>query len=121
MIVRDVVCAVLLLSGALFCVVGAYGMLRFADVPGRAQAATKPQTLGLLLILAGAAVRLEPKYAVGLALVGVFQVITAPVLAQLFGRAAYRTGAVEWPSLVADDLGDRLRAERQGPADRSGS
>ncbi|OZM70878.1 sodium:proton antiporter [Amycolatopsis antarctica] len=116
--VRDIVCAVLLLSGALCCLVGAFGMLRFPDVPSRLQAATKPQTLGLLLVLAGSAVRLEPRFAVGLVLVALFQVITAPVLSQLFGRAAYRTGAMERSGVVTDDLARRLRAERQGPADR---
>ncbi|MEU6644323.1 monovalent cation/H(+) antiporter subunit G [Saccharomonospora sp. NPDC046836] len=112
MSVRDVICAVLLLSGALFCVIGAYGVLRLPDVPSRLQAATKPQTLGLLLILAGTAVRLEPQYAVGLALAGLFQVITAPVVSQLYGRAAYRTGAIDRSSLVIDELDERLRAER---------
>ncbi|RBM13351.1 sodium:proton antiporter [Prauserella sp. PE36] len=112
MTVRDWICAVLLLSGALFCLIGAYGVLRLPDVPSRLQAATKPQTLGLLLILAGTAVRLEPRYAVGLVLAGLFQVITAPVLSQLFGRTAYHTGAIEKSTLVTDELDERLRAER---------
>ncbi|MFC4002427.1 monovalent cation/H(+) antiporter subunit G [Prauserella oleivorans] len=110
MSVRDWICAVLLISGALFCVVGTYGMLRLPDTPSRLQAATKPQTLGLLLILAGTAVRLEPQYAVGLLLAGLFQIITSPVLSQLFGRAAYRTGAVDHSTLVVDELEQRLRA-----------
>lgn len=115
MTVSDVVCSVLLLSGATSCVLGALGALRFPDVPSRMQATTKPQTLGLLLILGGAATRLEPKYAAGLLLVGVFQVITAPVLAQLFGRGAYRTGAVDRDHLVRDELADRLRDVSRGP------
>lgn len=112
MTVRDWISAVLLLAGALFCVVGAFGMVRLPDVPSRLQAATKPQTLGLLLILAGAAVRLEPVFAVTLVLAGVFQIITAPVLSQLFGRAAYRTSAIEESTLVTDELDERLRADR---------
>lgn len=115
MIVRDVLCAVLLLSGALFCLVGAVGLVQFPDVPSRLQAATKPQTVGLLLALAGAAIRLDPHYSVALLLVAVFQVITAPVLSQLFGRAAYRTGAISRSSLVTDDLDERLRRENQRP------
>ncbi|MFB9907505.1 monovalent cation/H(+) antiporter subunit G [Allokutzneria oryzae] len=109
MSVLDVISSVLLLGGATFCVLGAVGMLRLPDVPSRLQAATKPQTLGLLLILAGTALRLPPSYAVGLALVGLFQVLTAPVLSQFLGRAAYRTGAVEKSSLLCDDLDTRLR------------
>lgn len=114
MIVRDVLTSVFLLAGALFCLLGAIGLLRFPDPPTRLQAATKPQTIGLLLILAGAAVRVEPTYAAGIALVAVFQVMTAPVLSQLFGRAAYRTGEVELSSLVVDELDERLRAEDDG-------
>ncbi|PXY19707.1 sodium:proton antiporter [Prauserella muralis] len=111
--VRDVICAVLLLSGALFCLLGALGLVRFPDLPTRLQAATKPQTLGLLLVLAGAAVRLELGDALALGLAGLFQVITAPVLAQLFGGVAYRTGACEPSVLVLDELDERLRADRR--------
>jgi len=109
----DWISAVLLISGALFCVVGAWGMVRLPDTLSRLQAATKPQTLGLLLILAGVAVRLEQQHAVGLLVAGLFQVITAPVLSQLFGRAAYRTGAVDRSTLVVDELSERLRAGRK--------
>lgn len=111
--VWDVASSVFLLAGALFCVLGAYGMVRFPDVPSRLQAATKPQTVGLLLILAGTAIQLAPHYAVGLLLVALFQVITAPVLSQLLGRVAYRTGAINRDSLVIDELEQRLRAEGQ--------
>jgi multicomponent Na+:H+ antiporter subunit G len=114
MIVRDVLAAVFLLAGALFCLIGAIGVLRFPDVPTRLQAATKPQTVGLLLVLAGAAVRVKPEYAAGIVLVAIFQVMTAPVLAQLFGRAAYRTGAADRSVLSVDELDERLRAEQRG-------
>jgi multicomponent Na+:H+ antiporter subunit G len=112
-IVLDVLSAVLLLSGAAFSVLGAVGVLRFPDVPSRLQAATKPQTLGLLLILVGAALQLPVAHAAGLVLVAAFQVLTAPVLSQLFGRTAYRTGAVREESLITDDLAARIREEGQ--------
>ncbi|WP_199434886.1 monovalent cation/H(+) antiporter subunit G [Qaidamihabitans albus] len=120
MIVRDAASALLLLTGAVFCLLGALGLVRFPDLPTRLQAATKPQTLGLLLVLAGAAVRVEPKYIPGLLLVALFQVITAPVLAQMFGRAAYRTGDYESSVLVADDLAERLREQGGRPTDSPG-
>ncbi|MCP2253877.1 multicomponent Na+:H+ antiporter subunit G [Prauserella aidingensis] len=113
MSVRDWISAVLLIAGALFCVIGAWGMVRLPDTLSRLQAATKPQTLGLLLVLAGTAVRLEPHFAVGLVLAGLFQVITAPVLSQLLGRAAYRTGGVDRSTLAVDELSQRLRAGRE--------
>jgi multicomponent Na+:H+ antiporter subunit G len=111
-VIIDVVSAVLLLVGALSCLLGALGLLRLPDVPARLQAATKPQTLGLLLILAGAAVRVELESAVTLGLVGLFQVITAPVIAQLVGRSAYRSGAVRDDRLVVDELADRMPEDR---------
>lgn len=98
----EVISAVLLISGGLIGVAGALGVVRFPDVMSRVQAATKPQTFGLLLILAGAALRLDVMAATGLGLVALFQVITAPVLAQVLGRTAYRTGHVV--GLSRDDL-----------------
>lgn len=112
-VVLDVVAAVLLLAGALQCLLGALGVLRLPSLLSRMQAATKPQTLGLLLILAGAALRVPLDSAVTLLLVAVFQVITAPVLSQLMSRSAYRSGSVRPEVLVADELADRM--PREGP------
>jgi multicomponent Na+:H+ antiporter subunit G len=109
--ILDVVSAVLLLAGALSCLLGAVGLLRLPDLPGRLQAATKPQTLGLLLILAGTAVRVELESAATLVLVALFQVITAPVISQLVGRAAYRDGMLRRDLLVADELARKMPDE----------
>ncbi|MEV0702050.1 monovalent cation/H(+) antiporter subunit G [Saccharopolyspora sp. NPDC050389] len=109
----DVFSAVCLIGGALSCLLGAIGLLSFPDVTARLQAATKPQTLGLILILIGTAVQLDFVYASGLILVGLFQMLTAPVLAQLVGRAAYRADSIDRESLVVDELGDRIERERR--------
>jgi multicomponent Na+:H+ antiporter subunit G len=110
-VIRDVVSAVLLLLGALSCLLGALGLVRLPDLPGRLQAATKPQTLGLLLVLAGTALRVDLESAATLVLVGLFQVITAPVISQLIGRSAYRSGAVRRDLLVTDELAGRMPGE----------
>jgi multicomponent Na+:H+ antiporter subunit G len=110
--ITDVVSAVLLLTGALSCLLGALGLVRLPDLPGRLQAATKPQTLGLLLILAGTALRVELESAVTLVLVGLFQVITAPVISQLVGQSAYRAGAVRQELLVIDELAGKMPEDR---------
>lgn len=107
----DVISAVLLVGGALSCLLGALGLVRLPDLPGRMQAATKPQTLGLLLILVGTALRVEQESAVTLLLVGLFQVITAPVIAQLLGRSAYRAGSVSREQLVVDELAGKMPEE----------
>ena len=107
----DVVSAICLIGGALSCLFGAIGLLTFPDVTARLQAATKPQTLGLILILIGTGVQLDLGYATGLILVGLFQMLTAPVLAQLVGRAAYRTDSVDRGTLIVDELGERIDRE----------
>lgn len=117
--VASVVSSVLLLGGAAFCLLGAFGLLRFPDLPSRLQAATKPQTIGLMLILLGTAVRLNFESAATLMLVALFQVITAPVISQLVGRSAYRSGALRPEALVVDDLGARL-SDDDGSGDGRG-
>ena len=109
--VADVIAAGLMLLGALSCLLGAIGLVRLPDLPARLQAATKPQTLGLSLILLGAALRVELASAVTVVLVVLFQVITAPVLSQLVGRAAYRSGALPDDGLVVDELAEHLPAD----------
>ena len=105
---RDIASAVLLLLGALSCLYGAVGLLRLPDLLGRLQTASKPQTLGLLLVLAGTALRVELESAVTLLLVALFQVITAPVISQLAGRSAYLSGSVRRDLLVVDELAGKL-------------
>lgn len=116
---RDVVTAVLLLTGATSCLLGALGLLRFPDVPSRLQAATKPQTLGLLLILVGTAVRLEFESAATLLLVVLFQILTAPVISQIVSRSAYRSGTLRRDTLVVDELAAPM-ARDDAPARRTG-
>jgi multicomponent Na+:H+ antiporter subunit G len=103
--VRDVVSSVLLLAGVFLSLVAAVGLVRLPDVLSRMHAATKPATLGLLLICIGAAVRMpDGADAVKLLLVAAFQFLTAPVAAHMIGRAAYRSGAGALDQLVVDDL-----------------
>lgn len=89
--VLDVLTAVLILSGSALALTAAIGVLRFPDTLSRMHAATKPQVLGLLLVLAGAAIRLRGHPDVGmLILTGMFTLITAPVIANQVGQLAYR-------------------------------
>jgi multicomponent Na+:H+ antiporter subunit G len=121
--VKDAVAAALMLLGALSCLLGAIGLVRLPDLPARLQAATKPQTLGLSLVLLGTALRVELAGAVTLVLVVLFQVITAPVVSQLVGRAAYRSGAIPEGALVVDELAERMPANHEaadGAEDRPG-
>lgn len=104
MSVADLVTAVLLPLGAGFAVLGAVGMLVFPDIMTRLHAAAKPQTLGLLLMLAGTAVQLPgPADAAPLLLVAVFQLTTAPIVAGMLGRIAHHTGAYRSDRLTLDE------------------
>lgn len=111
--VLDVLARVLLLSGAAFVLAAGIGLLRFPDVLSRMHAATKPQVLGLLLILAGAGIRLIGTVdSWTLLLVGAFQIVTAPVAAHLIGRAAYRTRHIRRGThlLLVDELARDIEA-----------
>ncbi len=111
----DVVSAVFLLSGAFLAFAAGVGVVRFPDLLARMHAATKPQVLGLILVLAGLSLRLRSWGAVAtLFLVVVFQLLTSPVAAHMVGRAGYRTGKVRTDLLVVDELTrDQDAAERE--------
>ncbi len=109
--VLDVLAAVFLLAGSGLALAAGVGLLRFRDLLARSHAATKPQVLGVLLMLVGLGLwmRSGPVTWV-LVLVGLFQMVTAPVAAHLVTRAGYRTGKVAPGSLVVDELTEDLRA-----------
>ncbi|WP_420452096.1 monovalent cation/H(+) antiporter subunit G [Ilumatobacter sp.] len=113
---RDLLAGALLLAGAGLFVVAAIGLHRFTDVYGRMHAATKPATLGVVLTLAAAALRVESPAAVGkLVLIACFQLATVPAAAHLIGRAAYRGGITTDISADIDDLAEyeaQRRAQR---------
>ena len=112
-VVLNAVGALFLLVGAFLCLAGALGLARFPDTLSRLHAATKPQTLGLIVILVGLALTLRTWAAVTtLVLLGATQFFTSPVSAHLVGRAAYRNGRVDEATLIVDELSDAL--ERSG-------
>jgi multicomponent Na+:H+ antiporter subunit G len=125
--VADVASAACLLGGAFLAFAAGVGVLRFPDLLARMHAGTKPQVLGLILVLVGLALRLRSGGAVwALVLVAVFQMLTAPVAAHMVGRAGYRTGKVRSELLVVDELTsdqelarrrDKDRAEDENPGD----
>jgi multicomponent Na+:H+ antiporter subunit G len=103
--VADVLAGTCLISGALLSLAAGVGLLRIPDLLSRMHSATKPQVLGLLLILAGAALRLQTTIDITtLVLVGLFQLATAPVSAHMVGRAVYRAGLARPDLLVVDEL-----------------
>ena len=109
--VLDVLGAALVLLGCFLCFAAALGILRFPDVFSRMHAATKPQTLGLILLATGVELSLRSWAAFGtLVLIAALQLATAPVAAHLVGRTVYRTDQVRHDLLARDDLATDLKA-----------
>lgn len=105
----DALAAVLLVVGALLTLVAAVGILRFPDVLTRMHSATKPQVLGLLVVLLGLGLRLRDPAAIGLlTMVALFQLVTTPIASHMVGRASFRAGQVRRELLVVDELSDVL-------------
>ena len=104
-VVVDVLALGCLLAGAFLCLTAGLGLVRFPDVLSRMHAGTKPQVLGVLLVMVGAAIRLHGWSATWmLLLVAVFQMLTAPVSAHMISRVAYRRRHVRRDLLLVDEL-----------------
>lgn len=103
----------LVLAGALLTLLASIGVLRFTDVFVRMHALTKASTLGLLLVLIGAALALEhPNDITSLVLAAALHVITSPIGNNLIARATYRAegipnGIDTTDELAAGEAGDR--------------
>ena len=101
----DVVSAVFMVVGALMSLAAAIGLLRFPDLMTRMHAATKPQVLGLFLLLAAICLQLRTWWVWPVLLVAwIFQLLTVPVSAHMVGRAGYRTKHLHRELLSADEL-----------------
>ena len=88
---REIISALFVLAGSLLTLASSIGVLRFRDTLSRMHPSAKPQVLGLLLILIGAAIRVFPGIDVGmLLLVALVAVCTSPVIANRVGNLAYR-------------------------------
>ncbi len=116
--ILDLLAAICLLVGAFLSVAAGIGLLRFPDALSRLHAATKPQILGLIFVLA--AIALEDRSwstLLVLAPILVFQMLTAPISAHMVGRAGYRTGNFRSDLNVVDDLEEAIdRASKEtGP------
>lgn len=92
--VLELLAALAMVAGSVLAVVAAVGLIRFEDVFSRMQAASKPSTLGILLILGGSALVVGDGVAIfKLFLVVVLQFMTVPIGAHLVARAVYGAGA----------------------------
>lgn len=108
--ITDSIGLVLILCGAVLCLTAAIGLLRFRDLLTRMHAGTKPQVLGVLMVLTGVALSKEGGLHIGmLVLIGVFQMLTVPVGAHMVGRAGFRTGQVAPSDVHLGPPSDHIR------------
>jgi multicomponent Na+:H+ antiporter subunit G len=85
----DIITIVLLITGSLVTLLAAVGMIRFPDIFTRMQAASKPSSLGLLLLAIAAAIQIGGAAAtIKVVLVIAFVFLKVPVSAQALARAA---------------------------------
>jgi len=117
-VVLDAVGTVSIVLGVVLALVASVGLLSLPDVLSRMHAATKPQVVGLLLVVLGGALHLRTSVDVWmLVLVGAFQLVTAPVTAHVVGRLAHRGEGIRRDLLHVDELVDSPDEADPGPDD----
>ena len=121
MSVLDWIASVAIVLGALMSLLAGIAVVRFPDTMSRIHAATKPQVLGIILLMLGVGLRLQSPAVIGvLVLIVVLQFVTAPVSAHLTVRAAYRNSInqgvdVDESAAFADKRTAEKDRERSGP------
>lgn len=113
--ILDTVAGVLLVVGALLTLAAAIGLWRLPDPISRLHAATKPQILGLILVVIAIAISARSASVLLLLIpVVVFQLLTAPISAHMVGRAGYRNGDIDPAWLEVDELAADVDAAPSG-------
>ncbi len=121
MSIPEIIGSVLIVIGVLIAAIAMVGLIRFNDVLSRMHAASKPQTLGLVLVLAGAAIASESLPLAGmLALVLAAQFLTMTASSAMLGRAAFRRGFLLGSDYAFDELTPRLSIGGEGDDDDDG-
>lgn len=94
-------------TGAIFVFLAALGIVRMPDLYLRISVTTKAATLGVGLILVGAALYFgEASITTRVLAIVFFLFLTAPISAHLIGKASYFVGISLWRKSVIDDLGE---------------
>lgn len=102
---QDVLTGGLMLTGALFMLVGGLGVLRMPDLFLRMSASTKAATLGTSSLLIAVAVYFgEVGVASRAVATIVFLLLTAPIAAHMLGRAGYFIGVKLADITLTDEL-----------------
>lgn len=106
---------VLVLLGALLLALAALGVVRFDHALARMHALAKGSTLGILLMLAGAAANLrDVESLTSVVLASILHVLTLPAASNMVSRAAYLAGGMP-DDAVVDEGEPLLRRTPESP------
>jgi multicomponent Na+:H+ antiporter subunit G len=111
--IREILSAVFLISGAFFIFVAALGMFRLPDLYTRMHAATKSISLGIGCLLIGTviyfATLLIMLKAVAIIL---FIFMTMPVASHMISRVAYLRRVNIWDETWTDEMAEEIAKQR---------
>lgn len=112
---RGTASEVVLLAGSFLILVAGIGVLRFRNALARLHALTKASTLGVVLVLVGAAVASDrPNDWTSLLLAALLQLATSPISASLISRSTFMVRTMD------DDLDSPISttSQREHPPQR---
>ncbi|MBN1153572.1 monovalent cation/H(+) antiporter subunit G [candidate division KSB1 bacterium] len=112
--------AILLVSGAIFMLLAAVGVLRFPDLFSRMHATTKASSFGAGLMLLSVILHVQELFIILEAMIVlIFIFLTAPVASHMIGRAAYFLQVPLWKGTIIDELHDRYNLHNHTLASES--
>lgn len=104
-ILLEIIVGILLITGSIFTLTAAIGLVRLPDVYSRMHAASKAGTLGSCVILLASALAAMDLSVSARAIAGVvFFILTAPISAHLVARAALNAGYPLWKGSVCNEV-----------------
>ncbi len=108
--------SILLISGSLFMLVAAIGVVKLSDVYMRMHAITKAASLGAILMLA-AVLLWHPQWIVAIEalMVVLFVILTAPIGAHMLARVAHRMKVPIGEGYVMDELQEAIDRKEMDP------
>ncbi|WP_084614663.1 monovalent cation/H(+) antiporter subunit G [Nakamurella lactea] len=115
----EVISGILLIAGAALSMLAGIAVVRFPDTRSRVHAATKPQVLGIMLLMLGVGLRLGTWAVAGqLVLIVILQFLTAPVSAHLVVREAHREASEDEADETTTAAAPEGRNKSGGEPDR---
>jgi len=110
----EIFVAIFSLSGAIFILLAAIGLIRMPDAYLRISVTTKAATLGIGLLLIAAAIHFKDFSITSRVLaIILFILLTAPISGHLIGRASYFSGVKLWKDSIMDDMAGKYSKATQ--------